>query len=222
MSYLFKPSVRSRLLLTFFLGALLWGCSGSAERLAPQFPTYRQSMGVMLVMTPEIRIFEQLPDGGRLFQDGQSREAQSRAQTSIIRQLQSRHFSAQPVDADTMMQEDYREISALFRSVNRSIQLHTYGPQRFPTKLASFDYQVGSIADILSANGADALVMAVGFQTGAEAPVHSWFSIAVVEPHGRIVWYNVKGDSQRFDLQHADGVSDLVAATMANFWERGS
>jgi hypothetical protein len=217
-----KIVVSGRLLFTLVLITLLCGCIGSTERLAPQFPNYRQSMGTMLVMAPEIRIFEQLPDGGQLFLDAQSREAQTRAQASIVRQLRERRFSALSVDTDAMQQPEYHEIAALFRSVNRSIQLHTYGPQIFPAKVEAFDYHLGTVADLLTTSGADALVMATGFQTGSQTPAYNWFSLAVVEPHGRIIWFSTQGNPQRFDLQSADGMADLVATTMANFWEHGS
>jgi hypothetical protein len=179
-------------------------------------------MGVMLVLQPEIRIFEQLSDGSRLFLDIQSRDAQRRAQASIVRQLGERHFTVRTVSAQRMQQSEYRSVTTLFRSVNRSIQLHTYGPQLFPGKVNAFEYSVGPIADILAAYNADGLVLAIGYQSGAEKPDSNWFSIAVVEPEGRIVWYNLRSDPHQFDLQRAKGVSALVAGTMADFWERGS
>jgi hypothetical protein len=208
--------------LIFLFGLLVTGCAHSTVRYHPHFSNYRQSMGVMLVLQPEIRIFEQLSDGSRLFLDIQSRDAQRRAQASIVRQLGERHFTVRTVSAQRMQQSEYRSVTTLFRSVNRSIQLHTYGPQLFPGKVNAFEYSVGPIADILAAYNADGLVLAIGYQSGAEKPDSNWFSIAVVEPEGRIVWYNLRSDPHQFDLQRAKGVSALVAGTMADFWERGS
>lgn len=179
-------------------------------------------MGVLLVLQPEIRIFEQLSDGSRLYQDIQSREAQRRAQAAIVRQLGERHFTVKAASPQLMQKSEYRSVTDLFRSVNLSVQLHTYGPQPFPAKVNAFEYSVGSVAGILAANGADGLVLAIGYQSGSDRPGSNWFSIAVVEPEGRIIWYNLKSDSQRFDLQSATGVSAMVAAAMADFWERGS
>jgi hypothetical protein len=201
---------------------LVSACTAGSQRVHPRYQTYRQSMGVMLVSLPEIRIFQQMPDGGRLFQDIQSREARRQAQAAIIRQLGERGYTARAVDEQTGQRSDYHRLISLFRSVNHAIQLHTYGPQIFPAKLDAFDYHVGSVAEMLRQNGADGLVLAIGYQSGSEKPAGNWFSIAVVEPEGRIIWYGLQGSPRRFDLRREEGVSALVARTMAAFREHGS
>jgi hypothetical protein len=70
MQNLPKMTILGRIILMGILIILfVSGCTCTSERLHPQFPSYRQSMGTMLVLVPEIGIFEQLPDGSRLFQD---------------------------------------------------------------------------------------------------------------------------------------------------------
>ena len=179
-------------------------------------------MGVMLVAAPDIRIFEQLPDNGRLFREDLSQMAQHRAQTAIARILGDRGFTIQQADPQTLPEAELDEISVLFRSVNRSIQLHTYGPQIFPDKMDKFEYSVGSISELLNARHADGLVLAMGYQTGIKTPEKNWFSVAVVEPQGTVIWYNLTSSPQRFNFQHREAVSALVAETMHPFWERGS
>ena len=176
----------------------------------------------MLVLVPEIGIFEQLPDGSRLFQDIQSQEAQRNAQQSIVRQLEARHFRVQTADTRMMQSSELLAVTSLFRSVNRSIQLHTFGPQLYPAKLNAFEYHLGPVAEILKANRADGLVLALGHQTASAQPVKNWLSIAVVEPQGRIIWYGLQGDHQKFNLQTSEGLTALVASTLVNFWEQGS
>jgi hypothetical protein len=210
------------ILMVSLIGLFFTGCTCTSERLHPEFPKYRQTMGVMLVLVPEIGIFEQMPDGSRLFQDIQSQEAQRKAQQAIVRELQKRHFTIQAADPHMMQLTDIISVTSLFRSVNRSIQLHTFGPQLFPAKLSVFEYDLGSVADILKANRADGLVLALGHQTASDQPSKNWLSIAVVEPEGRIIWYGMQGDHQKFNLQTSDGMTALVATTLANFWEKGS
>ena len=105
-------------------------------------------MGVMLVVSPEIRILEQMPDGSRLFNAEKSQQAQQEAQAAIIRQLKARHFNVRSADAEIMQQIDYSGVTSLFRSVNRSIQLHTYGPQLFPEKIAAYPVGIRCVKDI--------------------------------------------------------------------------
>jgi hypothetical protein len=211
-----------RICLFVLIGLLVSGCAASSERYHPRFSAYEQSMGVMLVLMPEVRIFEELPDGSRLFQDIQSQDAQRRAQASIVRQLSERHFTVRTVNAQLTQSSDYSGVTALFRSVNRSIQLHTYGPQLFPAKVNTFEYNVGPVSEILKANGADGLVMAIGYQSGAKTPKRNWFSLAVVEPEGRVIWYSLHSNPHQFNLQCAEGVSAMVAGAMVNFWDQGS
>ncbi|MCB2147373.1 MAG: hypothetical protein KQI81_12935 [Deltaproteobacteria bacterium] len=223
MQHLKKITISDRsILLVILIGLFLSACTYSSERLHPQFASYRQSMGSMLVLMPEIGIFEQMPDGSRLFQDIQSQEAQRNTQQSIVRELQKRHFTVHTADPRMMQSPELLSVTSLFRSVNRSIQLHTFGPQLFPAKLSAFEYDLGSVADILKANGADGLVLALGHQTASDQPSKNWLSIAVVEPEGRIIWYGLQGDHRKFNLQTTEGMTALVAATLADFGEQGS
>ncbi len=223
MQNLPKPIIFSRfILMVSLIGLYVTGCTYTSERLHPQFPGYRQTMGVMLVLVPEIRIFEQMPDGSRLFHDIQSQDARSIAQQSIVRQLEARHFTVQTADTRMMQSSELLSVTSLFRSVNRSIQLHTFGPQLYPSKLSAFEYNLGPVTEILKVNRADGLVLAIGHQTTSGQPTKNWLSIAVVEPEGRIIWYGLQGDHQKFNLQTSDGLTALVTTTLANFWEQGS
>jgi hypothetical protein len=223
MQSLPKMTFFSRTLLMGILAILfVSGCTYTSERLHPQFPSYRQSMDTMLVLVPEIVIFEQLPDGSRLFRNIQSQDAQRQAQQSIVHQLQARHFIVQTADPQMMQSPELRSVTALFRSVNRSIQLHTYGPQPYPAKLSDFEYSLGPVTEILRVNRADGLVVALGHQTASAQPTKNWLSIAVVEPEGRIIWYGLQGDHRKFNIQTTEGLTALVGTTLANFWEHGS
>ncbi len=210
------------MLVVILMGLSISGCTAAPERLDPQFPKYRQPMGVMLVLVPEIGIFEQMPGGGQLIQDIQSHDAQLIAQKSIAAQLRERHFRVQTADARMMQQPEIKSVTSLFRSVNRSIQLHTFGPQIFPAKLRAFEYNLGPVSDTLKTYGADGLILALGYQTGAGQPAKNWLSIAVVEPEGRVIWYGVQGDHLTYNFQRPESVNAIVADTMANFWESGS
>jgi len=215
-------NIRRSLLVWLLIGLSLSGCSAAIERLHPQYSRYRHAMKTMLVLVPEIRVYEQLPDNSRLFDQVHSQKARQAAQQAISRQLQNRHYSVLPIDTDSMSTGDIQNVLSLFRSVNRSIQLHTIGPQLFPAKKAVFEYHLGTVADILQAYHADGLVLSIGHQTGRGRPTKNWLSIAVVEPEGRIIWYGFQGDHDRFNIQNDEGVYTLVASTMANFWEQGS
>lgn len=204
------------------VGILVMGCTSATQRLHPDFPAYRSPMRTMLVIAPRIDIFEAMADGSHLYREALSQDAQWAAQQAVISQLQARHFTVRTADAGSAMDEELSDIVSLFRSVNRSIQLHTIGPQVFPAKRKAFDYRIGNIADVLDTYAVDGMVLMLGHQTGLERPDRNWISIAVVEPQGRIVWYGIHGDHDRFDIHLPTGMEALVATTMADFWESDS
>ena len=204
------------------IGLVLSGCTGSADRFAPQFATYRQAMHTLLLLQPEVRFFEQLPDGSRLFQDIESQAAGQQLQRSIARQLQQHGFAVATADAQTMGLPGVAEVASLYRSVNHAIRLHTFGPQIYPAKVKEFDYRLGSISEILQASQADGLVLAIGYQAHARPAAQNWLAIAVVEPAGRIVWYARHSAPGKFDLRCSDGIDRMVAGTMAHFTEPGT
>lgn len=200
------------------IGAFLSGCTTFSQH-HPQFQRYRQPMGVMLMLPPEIAIFEQLSDGSRLYREEFSQRAQRGVQASIIEQLGARRFAVKTVDPDTMKRPAYADVVSLFRSVNHSIQLHTLGPQPYPGKRKAFEYDLGPVDGILEENGADGLVLSLGHQTGFEPAAQNWLSIAVVEPQGRIIWYGMSADGHKYDFQRRDGLASLVADTLVPFWK---
>ena len=90
-------------LATILAGFILMGCTAAAQRLHPRFKDYRQPMGAMLVLAPEIGIFEKMPDGSRIYRDALSHDARDAAQQAIAGQLQNRRFKVITADAATRL-----------------------------------------------------------------------------------------------------------------------
>ena len=204
-------------LMVLLIVLLLIGCSTSSERYHPQYAVYRQTIQRVLLLPPEINIFAENPDGNLLWQNGASQAAQRYIQQAVAQTLAAHQFSVRMADAEMIGRSDVHNVKALFRSVNRAIQLHTYGPQLFPTKQRVFEYGLGSVADILASGHADALVLVIGHQTLSQSRPKSWISIAVIEPGGNIIWYSMQGARQDLGLQTSSGALTLVSQTLHNF-----
>lgn len=178
-------------------------------------------MKTLLILPPEVRILETLPGGSQLPLSDRSREAEDQTQARIEEALRNRHFSVQTITPQLRSQPAYSELKALSRAVNRSIQLHVFGPQPYPAKQHAFTYHLGSVADLLQASHADGLLLIIGYQSESD-PSRDWLSIAVVEPEGRIIWYGWRRPQQPFNFNDPASLSTLISTIMADFWEAGS
>lgn len=201
---------------------LLTGCNYTSERYHPDYLEYRKQIRRVLVLHPEINIFEELDDGSMICQMDKSRDAQATAFEAVSDVLADKDYFVRPAGSETMNNDEIRSVQTLFRSVNRSIQLHTYGPQLYPAKLRDFEYEVGPVDDVLTQFEVDALVLVVGHQTLSSLRPKTWISIAVVEPGGKIIWYGMQGAKADLDLQTPTSAHSLVNETLLPFSRFGT
>lgn len=206
----------------WLVGILLLGCNHVSDRYHPDYSSYHHQIRRVLVLPPEIGIFEELSDGSVAWAMNKSRDAQGVAFEAVNEVLAAKDYLVESSGQDSRDNIDVHSVQSLFRSVNRSIQLHTYGPQFYPSKLKHFEYEVGPVRGILEAYGADALVLVVGHQTLSQLRPKTWLSIAVVEPGGKIIWYGMQGAKQSIDLQTPDSAFILVHETLQPFIGVGS
>lgn len=191
------------------------------ERKHPHFKTYRHAIIKLLVLEPEINVFEPLPDGAQLKYIDISQHLQSAAQNAIANHLAQKGFAVSKACPDALKNPTISSVTTLFRAVNRSIQLHTFGPQIFPGKIKNFDYSVGSVAGILKQANADGLVLAMGYQSGSAEIKETWFSIAVSNQEGQIIWYHMLSSHPKINHRRAEGMLELVNEIMIRFWNSG-
>lgn len=168
----------------------------------------------VLLLPPEIGLFEELPDGSLRWQKNASWKARNNTHQAVIAALKLKGFDVRTADPQFVNQAETQDAQALFRSVNRSIQLHAYGPQLFPFKQEVFDYGIGSMRQVLKAAGADGLVLVVGHQVASRQHGKTWISIAIVEPGGAIIWYAMQGAKEDLGLQTPNNAMRLVDRTL--------
>ncbi len=206
--------------LAVIMGLLLVGCAYTPERYHPNYADYGRNIRSVLLMPPEIKIFAEMADGSLFWQAAGSQAARKHVQHAMVQALAAKNIAVKVADSEFMDRPEARRVQILFRAVNRSIQLHTYGPQIFPAKQKSFDYGLGSVTDLLatgpidSADSVDALVLAIGHQTISANRPKTWISIAVIEPGGHIIWYCMQGAKQDLALIDSKGALTLVHRTL--------
>ena len=220
-----KSTWRFRLRLShiFFLiwGVIIMGCAAAPERRHPDYQTHLAPIRSVLCLAPEFGVFN-VSGFNHIRQEAQSRSAGEQIKTAVTRTLSEKGFAVTLAEEHTLNHPEVRSLTALFRAVNRSIQLHTYGPQIYPGKQAAFDYSLGPIKNLLDANGADALVLAIGRQTISQTASRTWLSIALVEPHGKIIWYALNGTTEDLQALNADHAKTLVSEALSGLSEGAS
>lgn len=171
------------------------------------------------MLTPQIAVMQDNAQGKAVWNEQASQEAVRLAEQAVRRVLISKHLTVHTADKQLNTQAEVRDIQSLYSAVNRSIQLHTFGPQIFPDKIESFDYGLGSVADLLGSHNADALVLVMGLQDLSSVQPRDWISIGVVEPAGSIIWYHMERDKQHLGMQTDAGIRALVESALGHFME---
>lgn len=170
---------------------VLTGCSYSAVLINPLFPDYMRGIHAVLLLPPQVGAYREMDDGTMIWRDDYSRADRYALSKTVRRILNSKRLIVHDADAKILQDPETQSIQALYRAVDHSIRFHVLGPQLFPAKVTTFDYELGSVAALLKKGAADALVLAMGRQTVDSDRVNTWVSIALVEPQGRIIWYNI-------------------------------
>jgi hypothetical protein len=196
---------------------LFSACTHPPERHHPLYADLTPSIRKVLFLSPEVNVFDTMADGSLVHHEAGSRVAQDYIQQAVIHRLIEKGFIVDAADPHFMATAETQSVQRLFRAVNRSIQLHTYGPQIFPLKVKSFDYQLGPLTSLLKESGADAVVLAIGHQTISEHRPGTWISIALVDSQGRIVWYGMQEDATGSSLETREKAKSHVDATLQRF-----
>jgi hypothetical protein len=190
------------------------GCGFTPARYHPQYAEIQPTIERVLLLPPEIGFFEELADGTLVRRSLDSVQAQHCIERSVIAALKQKGYQVAPPAGQWMGDPEAQAVQALFRPVNRSIQLHTYGPQLFPAKLEDFDYGIGAVRQVLRVANADALMLVIGHQVISRRHPKSWVSIALVEPGGAIIWYAMQGAKEDLALRTPAGAMQWVDRAM--------
>lgn len=204
-------------IISIALSLFIAGCAVSPDRYHPDYAAHRAAVRRILILPPEIDLFESMPGGHFVRQEAQSRDAGLEAQKTLVRALSAHAFDVRIAGRHLLLSDDVLQMRALFRNVNRAIQLHAYGPQLYPGRSRQIDYGVGSVSGLLESGNADALLLIAGRQTVSGHSPGIWISAAVVEPTGKIIWYGVQGTKGPGADDHRQSVTDLTRMVIQPF-----
>ncbi len=205
-------------ILSFF--PLAGGCVPVAHRAHPQFESRVAKIKALTLVPPTVEIYELSPSGLSELRDDWCAQGRKNLEEALVEKFGKKQYSLRLPGVDPALRREMAEIQALFSQVNRSIQLHSYGPQVFPEKVNRFEYGMGSLQRVVETWGTDSLVFVTGFDQVSPYDPKTYVSIAVADASGTILWYCVKGSKGGHELRDPLSTAMLVEDILSSFPKR--
>ncbi len=195
-------------------------CAASTERRHPEFSDKIEPIKILCILPADVIIYEEMPDGRLIHRRDWSQAVNEDVQRTLVSELMARDYRVLTFPQIEMSQNaELQEILALYRAVNKSIQLHTFGPDIFPTKKAHFNFSVGSLAALRERNDADAFVFVRVLYKVSDQQARSYVSLGLADGTGTILWYGANGGKLTAGEGRFDGTLALVKNILADFPE---
>ena len=190
------------------------------HRAHPQFESRVAKIKALTLVPPAVEVYELSPSGLSELRDDWCMLGRKNIEEALIEKFTSKRYIIRTLRAGSEVRKELAEIQALYTQVNRSIQLHSYGPQVFPEKVTQFEYGMGSIQSVLKACGTDSLVFVTGFDQVSPDNPKTYVSIALADSSGTILWYGVKGSKGGHELKDPFSTAMLVEEMLSSFPKR--
>lgn len=187
------PKWARRVLAAVCTSLMTFGCVSQAHRMHPEFTAMAERLHSAGLMPCEMRFYDATAYGVVERRDDWSATGRRNLVQALIMSFEKKGYHIEPVRKDKRTEAEIEEIQALYRSVNKSIRLHAYGPQLFPEKKRNFRYSVGPIPGLLRKLNADSLIFVQGVDHVWPGKEDGFVSVAVADASGTIVWYCVQG-----------------------------
>jgi len=204
--------------LTILTTVFISGCAASPERHHPEFEARIPPLKTLYLMPPDALVFEQVTPGKVHPDAALSRQVADRFADQVAEQFRKKKYRIRPFSLATDRHE-IGDIMTLYQAVNKSIQLHTYGPSIFPQKCEQFEYSVGSLTAFLERKGADGLLFARVRDRNTPGRYRTYVSLAVADASGDILWYSAGGTKSAAESRREEPAGNLVQGLVRSFPE---
>ena len=209
-----------RLFLVFFLFFWIVACAVSTDRRHPDFSVRIAPIKTLCILPADVIVYEEMADGRLLHRSDWSRAAQEDLKRTLVDELMGRDYRVLTFPESELSRDaELQEILTLYRAVNKSIQLHTFGPDIFPAKKAQFNYSVGSLNALRESNEADGFVFARVLYRVSDQQARSYVSLGLADGTGTILWYGANGASEADGGRSFDRTLILVKKILVDFPE---
>lgn len=195
-------------------------CSATPDRRHPELTARIAPIKTLCILPADVIVYEEMSDGRLIHRRDWSRAAQEDLKRTLVYELKAREYRVSTFPEDeTFWSSELQEILTLYRAVNKSIQLHTFGPDIFPAKKAQFYYSVGSLNALRESNAVDAFVFARVLYRVSRHQARSYVSLGLADGNGTILWYGANGASESASEKNFDNTLILVKKILTGFPE---
>jgi hypothetical protein len=202
---------------------LLSGCSAPGVRHHAEIDDRLGAIETLVLMPPDVMVFEVLaPRQFALRHDWSQAGREILTQALTVAMANKRYRVVTVGSAPSDIRGETSELQALYRAVNKSIQVHTYGSQKLATKKGHFEYSLGNLSSYLDHHAAGALLFVRGLTRVTAETAQTYLSIGVADRTGTIVWYSAQGAKQDLSLLQAHQTMQLVQRVLTTFPEAES
>jgi hypothetical protein len=206
--------------LVYCLLALL-GCAETSTRTHANFQTEVRRIAGTVIVPVDIIVYEEPAGGTAQVRDQWGDIAKKNLLDALVKGLKRKRYDVRVVEAEKSGNPELKEIQNLYRAVNKSIQLHTYGPQLFPGKVSRFEYSVGPTVAFLHEARADAIMLLSGLERIKPDGNKCYVSLGVAGPTGDIIWYDMGISRGEYDLRDPEGAEMMVYGLLSSFPDSG-
>ena len=197
-------------------------CAASTDRRHPEFSHRMAPIKSLCLLPADVIVYEEMPDGRLIHRRDWSQAAQEVVRQKLVDELTARDYRVMtPPESDPTHSAELQEILVLYRAVNKSIQLHTFGPDIFPDKKARFNYSVGSLSALGDRYNADAFVFARILFRVSEQKARAYVSLGLADGTGTIIWYGADGGFDPSGERSIDSTLLLVKKILVDFPAEG-
>ncbi len=199
----------------------LSGCAETSTRTHANFQTEVRRIAATVVVPVDITVYEEQVGCPAQVRDQWCDIAKKNLLQALVKVLKRKRYDVRVAEVEKSGNPELKEIQNLYRVVNKSIQLHTYGPQLFPGKVSRFEYSVGPTDAFLREARADAIMLLSGLERIKPDGNKSYVSLGVAGPSGDIIWYDMGSSHGEYDLRDPEGAEMLVYSLLASFPDSG-
>jgi hypothetical protein len=199
----------------------LSGCAETSTRTHTSFRTEVRQIAATVVVPVDITVYDEPAGSPAQISDQWGDIARKNLLEALVKGLKRKKYDVRVAEVEKSGNPELKEIQNLYRAVNKSIQLHTYGPQLFPGKVSHFDYSVGPADAFLRQARADAIMLVTGLARIKPDGPRSYVSLGVAGPSGNIIWYGMESSRGEHDLRDPEGAEMLVQGLLASFPSSG-